>query len=128
MRNLKEISKTYGDTLSPRNVTNMLSKNRVANQFNPDALTNLYSIKAKSKGSITLIKTEDTTNKFSISSNKLNKINKMNIEGLNNFRIDVLRDLSMRHKDGIHDISQFFLKHCNEKLIKQNILGNFIEE
>lgn len=51
----------------------------------------------------------------------------MNTEGLNNFRINVLRDLSSKHKEGIHDISNFFLKHCRDKLIKQNILGFFVE-
>lgn len=106
----------------------MLAKNRVANKFTPDALSNLYSIKAKSKGSITIMKTEDSTNKFSISSNKLNCINEMNVDGLNNFRIDVLRDLNMKHREGIHDISNFFLKHCRDKLIKQNILGSFVED
>jgi len=77
---------------------------------------------------MTVIKTEDSSNKFSIPSTKLNKINIMSGEGLSSFRIDILRDLNAKHKDGIHDISNFFLKHCKDKLIIQNILGRFFED
>jgi len=77
---------------------------------------------------MTIVKTEDSTNKFSIPSNKLNKIGSMSSDGLSNFRIDILRDLNDKHRDGIHDISIFFLRHCRDKLVRQNILGVFNEE
>jgi len=101
----------------------MLASNRVAAKFNPDTLNNLYYIRPSKKGSMTIVKTEDSTNKFSIPSIKLNKIGKMSSDGLSNFRIDILRDLNDKHRDGIHDISIFFLRHCRDKLIRQNILG-----
>lgn len=128
MRNLKEINHTQTDPVSPRNVTGMLASNRIAAKFNPDSLTNLYYIRPSKKGSITIVKTEDSTNKFSIPSNKLNKIGKMTNDGLSNFRMDILRDLNDKHRDGIHDISNFFLRHCRDKLVVQNILGDFVED
>jgi len=123
MINLRDINHKWNGNETPRSATHMLASNRVAAKFNPDTLNNLYYIRPSKKGSMTIVKTEDSTNKFSIPSIKLNKIGKMSNDGLSNFRIDILRDLNDKHRDGIHDISIFFLRHCRDKLIRQNILG-----